>query len=127
MPLLEDVAEYLEDATIGTVGTDIFINQMPDGVDNCISLHATRGKPPEIVWDAEFPGLFIRVRNTDPAASNAKANDVMMALHKLTNVTMEITPYYFITADGSPEGLGMDDKKRYIYTVQFSVIKKREA
>ena len=124
--MAKDIAEYLEDATIGTVGSSIFVGMMPDTANNVIAVYEYGGNPPEVVGDIENPRLTIRVRNSTYANGLAKARDVLNALHTVNNTTIEGHSYLYIRAVGSVNSLGRDAKDRYTFSLDFIVSKLME-
>lgn len=129
MPLLNDIGEKLEDESIGTVGTNIFLGYMPDSPDICIGLFIYAGAPPdEVSEDVEYPGLQVRVRGAAAGFEDAleKAYDIFNALHGLTDTTLTATYYYRISANQSPAQMGVDEKDRPEFVINFSVMKEVE-
>ena len=126
MPTGADIAEYLEDQSVGTVGTDIFVNYMPADVNNCIGVFETTGLPPEKAVDIDHPGIQIRVRNTSQSTAETKRKAVYDALNGLIGTTIETRLYYSIWALGSPMALGQDDQRRFQYTQNYQIMKDRE-
>lgn len=119
----KDIAEFLEDASVGTVGTDIFVGQMPDSPDNCITVYQYAGQKPQLGLDLEEPGLQIRVRNTSWAAAMTLAKSIYDLLHEKTwDTTMESGKVvYFIEATGSMAQGGKDPKGLYHVILNFTV------
>ena len=126
MPTASDIAEYLEDQSQGTVGTDIFVNYTPPSVGNVITVTETPGQPPELAIDMDHPGLQIMVRNAAQATAKTKIETIFGLLHLLTNTVIEGNLYYFIEATGSVMPLGQDDKRRFIYAQNYQIMKDRE-
>lgn len=121
----KDIAEYLEDVSIGTVGTDIFVAQMPDLPANCIALYQYTGEVPPLTWAGERPSLQVRVRNSVWKTGMLNAQKVQEKLHKLTyNTSMESGQiYYYIEALGSVMQMGRDKKGQYHFSQNFRVTK----
>lgn len=123
--LVEDIADYLDDQGLGTVQTDIFYNNMPDTPDNCLAVYAYAGQAPPTTWDAEYPSIQVKVRNTDSIDAYELAYSVFTTLHRLTNPSMTSTKdYYYIYATQSPAMMGKDANGRYEFVVNFNVIKE---
>ena len=64
---LAEIASLLETASVGTLGTDLFIGQMPDEPTACTGVFETKGLPPLYVFGqdtvhAEFPRIQIVCR-----------------------------------------------------------------
>lgn len=123
MPLPKDIAEYLEDQAIGTVGTNIFVGHMPDSPDVCIAVYPYAGEPAPVEWEGEFPRVQIRVRDDDYATGWATSYAIFEALHQLTETTIETELYHYIEALGSPEQIGRDNKNRINFVLNFRVTK----
>jgi hypothetical protein len=128
--LAKDIAEYLEDATIGTVGSSIFVGMMPDAPADCIAVIQSGGESPEmagpISGQIERPRLIVRVRNTSYASGASKANDVLKALHTAGEVSLSGHRYLFIRAVGSVNQLGRDHENRSLFSLDFVVTKEMD-
>ena len=125
--LANDIAEYLEDQSVGIVGSDIFIGMMPDTTSNCIAIYEYAGNPPENVGDIEHPRLTVRVRNATYANGQIKAKTILSKLHTLSNTTLETHSYLYIRAVGSINALGRDVENRALFSIDFIVTKIMEA
>ncbi len=60
-----DIAALLEDNGIGTMGTDIFVNDEPPDPDNCVTIYDTGGASGPVTNAKTYkePTIQIRVRN----------------------------------------------------------------
>tara|TARA_Y100000310_G_scaffold98201_1_gene95931 strand:- start:24376 stop:24780 length:405 start_codon:yes stop_codon:yes gene_type:complete len=108
-----ELAEYLEDQSVGTVGADLFAGTMPAGVVNAIGITQYPGAPPELTcgsdgWTMEVSRLQVRVRNADEATALSKAKDAAEALTKVANQTIESVRYRAVTVLQSPGLLERD-------------------
>jgi hypothetical protein len=121
--LADDIAAYMATRSLGTVGTDIFVGEMPDSPNNCVALYQYQGEPPELVGGLENPRLTVRVRNTTYSDGQNKARDVLKALHTLNEQTLGGRRYLYIKAAGSISQLGRDRENRALFTVEFIVTK----
>jgi len=128
--MVNDLAEYLEDQSLGTVGTDIFCEHMPDTstVAICTVLYAYPGNPPEKIGGVEWPGLQVKTRGSLRSRYSAldRMYDVMNALHSLGETTIEGVRYLWIEAQGSPAFAGYDKKEYPVYVLNFIVCKDTE-
>lgn len=126
--MLDDIAAYLAEQNIGTVGTSIFKGSMPDSPDNCIVVYEYAGLPPDLALDGkeiEQPGLQVRVRNKSYSAGREAIESVITALSPTANKYLSGTFYLSIIVNQSPAPLGKDAKNRHEWTVNFSVRKER--
>lgn len=132
MSVLEELAQYLEDAGVGTVATDIFGNGIPEDdpndpvSDTLLALEETPGLPPSFVHggdgvDFENPSVqvYARAGEHDYDAAKTLAMAAFTALNKITNETLSGTRYLSVRAVQSPYSIGVDDNGRHIIT--FSV------
>lgn len=110
--MLQDIAEYLEDLSIGTVGTSIFVGYMPDAPAACIALYEYAGMRPLITHDGHIvyrPGLQVVVRgavNEELSAVRTVLQNVENAIGNITNATIEGTFYRRISAAQSVSPMG---------------------
>lgn len=123
--LLDDIATFLEAEGIGTIGTDLFTGDIPEEPDNCVALFEYSGQPPDVVVDIDYPGLQVRVRNTNYSAARAKIQDIFELLHTFTNTALSGAQYISIYAVQSPHPLGRDKKNRIDFVQNFMITKER--
>ena len=128
MPLASDIAEYLEDQTLGTVGTDMFFGYMPPTPNACIVTIAEGGRPRDQVQiDIERGMLRIDVRDVEYVDAEATIYAISTTLHELTNATIEGVKYYYISSQQSaPTNAGRDNNGRVILSWRFEVTKEVE-
>lgn len=120
MPADAELVEYLEDQSVGTVGTDLFAGELPAGVVNGMVLTQYPGSPPELTcgsngWTLELPRLQFRVRNTSEATALTKCNLAAAAFTKVKNQTIESVYYRSVTVLQSPGLLYRDENNRPNY------------
>ncbi|TCS80377.1 minor capsid protein [Tepidibacillus fermentans] len=123
--LLDDIALYLQQKGIGTIGTDIFKGQLPATPDNAIALFEYAGEPQDLTdANLEYPGLQVLVRNKSYSAGRQKIEQVRNTLHGLTETVINNVRYLLIQAKQSPEALPRDESDRAIFVVNFRIIKE---
>lgn len=128
MAFLQDIGEYLEDLGVGTVGTNLFLGEMPESPNSCIALYQYAGETPITTHDGgviEKPGLQVKVRDPVYATGMAKIGSIFDALHKLANTRLEGTGYLSFFAVQSPYPLGRDASNRMEWVQNFIVTKGR--
>ena len=130
MVLTTDIATQLQTDSIGTISSaedwGIYEANMPAAPNNCVAVFAYGGSPPPLAWEGETPNVQVRVRGSSHSATYSKAYTVLKSLHELTDTTINTTLYYHIRSIDSPSTLGRDAKGRYLYVVNFEVIKELE-
>lgn len=124
---LNELADYLEDQSVGTVATvsnsgNIFIGKLPASPNNCIAL---LGLPGTILADSRdvaslnFPRFQVLIRNEDYSDGAQKLIAVRTALHGLLGYYL---PHWRIMRchaeqEGGP--IGSDDQDRFEFTINF--------
>ena len=115
-----ELAEYLEDESVGTVGTTLFAGELPAGVVNGMGLTQYPGAPPELTcgsngWTLELSRLQFQARHTDEATAMSTAKNAAAALTKVKNQTIEGIYYRAVTVLQSPGLLYRDATNRPVY------------
>lgn len=109
MSLISDLTDYLEDQGIGTIGTDLFDNYLPDNGTNGVAVIDTGG--PE--QDHHIPtGQYtfqIYIRHRTYALAKASLDSVRTALHQVVDTTIGSTHFMYIMA-ASGGGLTYDGR-----------------
>ena len=148
--MLDEIGLYLESKGFGVIGQTIFLGMVPDKPDACTALFEYAGSPPDLHWDGEYPGLQVRVRESNYGAGREKIGEAINLLHGLhetilsdqketgdnDNDTLQEggqdspddppagTRYLLIRASGSPELLRRDASDRVEFVVNFETIKE---
>lgn len=122
--MIRDIAQYLQTNGVGTVGTDIFLQQLPANPDNVVALFQYAGEPPDLHWNGEYPGLQVLVRNKNTEAALTKIEHIKNILHGISETTINNHRYLLIRARQSPELLEKDGNNRAIFVCNFRVIKE---
>lgn len=126
-----ELAEWLEDEGVGTVGEDIFVDKQPLGAVNGLRIVTYPGAPPAHRMDGTneirytFPNIQVRVRNTDDATAVSVANAAARALGKIANQTIEGTYYRSVNLINQPGLIERDENDRMIQG--FSAQAERQA
>jgi len=122
--LLDDIALYLQQQGIGTIGADIFKGQLPATPDNAIALFEYAGEPQDLHANVEYPGLQVLVRNKSYDAGRQNIEQVRNTLHGLAETVINGHRYLLIQARQSPESLGRDENGRALFVCNFRVTKE---
>lgn len=132
LDFLDEMARYLDSLDIGTAGTDLFVNNLPDDVNNCVGLFGLTG--PTIQQSRDVPGLqFPRfqafIRNSDYNDGADKFQAVRTALHGKIGLILPVgvnvatTPYIRVMrchADQEGGPIGKDPRGRFEWSVNFT-------
>ena len=117
MPADTELCEYLEDESVGTVGTDLFAGELPAGKTEGMVLTQFAGAPPELTcgsngWTLEIPSLQFRAQYANEATALTKANLAAAAFTKVKNQTIESVYYRSVNVKQSPGLLYRDLNNR---------------
>ena len=117
------LADYLESQGLGTVGTDIFIERLPESPDRAIAVLRYSGRAPITVLSSriviEQPSVQVLVRTTSFAESANTIYQIRDLLTSIHNTNLENLYILGILALGSPAVLERDTKNRVIMFCNF--------
>jgi hypothetical protein len=126
--MIEDIATYLQTVGVGTIGSTLFKGQIPTLPDNCVAVFQYAGSSPIVTHDKKVLdslGLQIRVRNTEYSVGMTKAQEIIDLLSPKSNITIGTGFYLSVVANQNPVPLGLDEKGRHEFSVNFSILKRR--
>lgn len=123
---LNEIADYMADAAtspdIGTVGTDIFVGELPASPDNCVALF---GLPGSVIGDQrevaslQFPRFQVVVRNKVYETGSNKLQDVRTKLHNKYNLDLASWRVLRLHAEQEGGPIGSDDQDRWEFSINF--------
>ena len=121
MSLISEVAEYLEDQGVGTVGTDIFVGYLPESVVPSLAVIDTGGLQPDRYLPTKEPTFQIYIRSATYSSGKAKLDAVRDALHKQVNTTLVSAGeyIYFIFAISEGGHLGRNPAGQDEFSMNF--------
>jgi hypothetical protein len=130
--LLDEIGAYLVAQGIGTLGTDLFLGEIPPKApDAAVGLIETGGRAPEHTFGSavgapawESPSLQVLARAKTYVAARNKAHDIYKKLDGLSNTTLSGVFYLSVFAIQSPFALGRDDADRELIAFNCAVKKK---
>lgn len=129
--LLDDIALKLENASIGTRGTNLFVGYMPEDPDACVAVIETPGIAPTRVMgetgvaEMEHAGFQILCRNArdEYETARSKAHDVYKLLGSSGAETINSTSYHQWVAISSVFSVGIDANERPMIACNYMVSK----
>lgn len=130
MSTLTELGDYLEDAGVGTQGTDLFLGSRPDEPDTVLVVYQYTGGPPEYTQDSfgpsiERPQIQILARAPSYEAADALAWLSWSALSQITNAVLSGVKYLSVRPNSSPGMMGRDTNDRLM--VSFNATVEKEA
>lgn len=117
--LADDIAQYLQDNSIGTLTTDLFEANLPDSPDNAIVVIETGGTAPETELPFRSPTFQVYIRNKSYSNGRNKLDAVRDLLHNVRNLTIGSTYFYYIFAIAEGGHVGRDDNSRDLFSINF--------
>lgn len=132
MSILSDIGGLLATRGVGTVGTTIFLGQLPPSPPVCLAILEYAGAPPLRSFSAtlaaavlEDARIQIIVRDPSYAAARNKAMDALNQLDWTVSYTSTSgVRYQLIEAlQRPPIPLKIDESDRWIFTANYRVLK----
>ena len=119
--LIDEVADYLEDQAVGTVGTDIFVGYLPESPNACIAVLDTGGMQPDPYLPTKEPTFQVFIRATNYDNGKTKLDAVRAILHQKANLQLISagTYHYFILALSEGGHVGRDEIGRDLFSINF--------
>lgn len=118
--IVNDIADYLEDQGLGTVGTTIFVGYEPDSPANCICIFDTGGVTPSIDLPTKRPTFQILIRSANYTTGKANLDSIRSLLHNKYNETIGDNYYFSINANAEGGHIGRDDLGNDEFSINFS-------
>lgn len=120
MDIANEIATYLQKAGYGTVGTDIFIGQIPSSVDG-IYIYRSTGSLNNYV-PIENVILDIYVKDTSSSAGVLKIEQIKRYMHRMVSTTTANSYIYSILAVGDVETIERDTEYAKVYKISVEVM-----
>jgi hypothetical protein len=119
--LIDDIADYLEDQELGTVGTDIYAGYLPDYPDSCITVLDTGGSPPDPDLPTKEPTFQVFIRDVNYSDGKTALDSVRSVLHQQANIQLVDggNYFYFILAISEGGHVGRDEVGRDLFSINF--------
>lgn len=132
MPFLDEIAAKLVTASVGTIGSNIFLGSkaiIPVGNGPYLSLVETGGSAPTRIQNVaaahtQRPTAQVSVRAKSYQAARTMLQAAYAALDGTFNTTLSGTFYQSITARQEPTDVGLDDAGRAMIVFNIEVEKQ---
>jgi hypothetical protein len=99
---------------------------MPTTPDVAMSVREYAGRPTDRVANIEQPQINIICRALTGLAARQKADDIVYLLHTMSEVTINSNRYIYANASSNPIYAGIDRNQRFLYSLNFRIVKERE-
>lgn len=128
--LVDEIGTRLAAQSVGTVGTNIFLGQMPDTPDTCIAIMVYPGRSPILTLghgvQAERPRFQILSRSSTFTTAQNNIHKAFNALH-FGQLTISSVRYLSCDAVQSPFELRRDENQRIVWACNFEACKELSA
>jgi hypothetical protein len=126
-----DIATLLQTEGAGTLGTDIFVGEMPEqstskGIPHrCLAVLDSGGRSPNPRWDRDDLSIQVLIRSSvDNYVSGYNyAYEVKDSLLGHTPVTINGSLYSLFVLEGDINSLGSDSSGRARFTLNFRIVR----
>ena len=126
----EDLLVFLQAEALGTIGTDLFRDHLPDTPDACTVVFSTSGGPSElrfgsenIKWERPHCAVWRREARYEKDLARTNAFAAYKAIAKIVAENVNGTFYHFAHALQAPFFLKDDSNERPIFAVNFELEK----
>ena len=116
-----EIAQFIEEEGHATVGTNLFVDSLPDVNEEAIAVFTTGGSTPDIDLPIASPNFEILIRGESASSCFSKLESIVSSLHQTynSNVVTGGNYYYSILLSGEINSLGRDEKGRIEYSANF--------
>ena len=120
----KDIADLLQSDGIGTEGTDLFVDEIPDSPDFCIVCRNTVGFDPNPAYLRDSPTVQVIIRGAKfgAAAAYDKAVEVKNALLGRAPTTINSKNYAQMLQTGDIIRAGQDELDRPHYSTNWRFV-----
>lgn len=122
MSLIADIADFLEDAGVGTLSTDLFYSYMPADLNAGVCVIDTGGPQPNPDVPLKNPTFQIFVRAADYDTGKTKLEAVRTALHRVQNQTIGSYYFYYILASSEGGHIGRNEAGKDEFSINFETL-----
>lgn len=125
--MLSDIAAYLAANGHGTVGTSIFMGQLPDTPDAATALYESPASRPPVFTHGSpqpserYPRVQVVVRDADYGAARQRAENIYTTLSGVVNATLGAGEYARIRPIQEPFPLARDTSNRVTVVCNYEI------
>lgn len=120
--MIDSLADYLQDNGFGTVATDIFIDELPLDIPDCIAVINSTSPTPDKAIPYYTQNVDIWARYTSHAQGRLKLQDIMDNLHQKEHYTIDGFLVYLSYANGMIESMGVDSQRRHLFKLSIGFV-----
>lgn len=120
-PFVKELVDYLEDQSIGTVGTDLFYDHLPDteATTTMAAVRDTGGPSPPGNIPHRDVTVQVMVRGADYATARQFAAKIHNLFHGMVSVTLTYNVIMSSEAVNMPMSIGPDKNERNLISGNY--------
>lgn len=120
--IITDLAQYLEDNNIGTVGTDLYVGELPLDKNNCIALVYSPSPEPDksIPYYDQTIDIWARFSSYEDGYNMLQT--VFDLIHRAENYQMGGWHIYLSYANGLINDNGRDVERRHLFQLTLTFV-----
>jgi hypothetical protein len=137
--MIEQIGAYLTTSTaagIGTLGTDVFLNVIPETTRVTVAVFELAGRPASFALGGRAPAytqssIEIMVRSTvgptgiaNPTNARARIQRAWNRLSQVSNQTIGGSTYLRIEPESEPYLADRDEQGRVVFSAEFTVTRR---
>jgi len=124
--LLLDIANFwISESLVTTVGTDIFLDILPDSPDNCVVIVEYAGET-SFINNALNRSIQVRVRNTVRATAKSKIIALYDSVYdpeaEVRIIDFTAARWGIVSPRQYPYSLTRDENKRFIFVFNMGIV-----
>jgi hypothetical protein len=122
--LAKDIATLLSNSGLGTLGSDLFIDNMPDDKNGLYIVHAGGELDKYTPMQTTIFDIYAKYQQAQTAVN--KLESVLSLIHRMHSVNLSNTYLFSILGIGSVEVVDILDNNDKIYKITISVINRNK-
>ena len=119
MDIASQIATYLQNAGFGTVGTDIFIGQIPASTDGLYVMRSSGTFENYLPIENAIVDIFVKDQSSQQAVT--KIENIKRYVHRMHNTTTQNAYIYSILAISDVETIERTDDYQKVYKITLEV------
>lgn len=120
--LAEDIADKIQTESLGTVGTDIFISELPFDVNDAVAIMYSPSVQPNQVLHYYSQAVDIRGRFSKYEDGYQKMQDIMDVFHRTQNYEMGDYYVYISFANSMIQDNDRDLERRHLLQLSLTFV-----
>ncbi len=120
--IVSEVMDLIQQAGIGTQGTDLFAGHMVPNPDNVVMVFSSGGGEQDMYLDTQYALIDVWVRDRHSDAGYDKLLRIFEMLHRMGNVQLDRYYLYFMHATSNILDMDRDSQTRKLYKITFRAI-----